>query len=97
MCTVLLPPAVSPVAVDIYINNIKNINVDKNSSRGSRVVSCGRTDREGDRDRRTQTKKDTDRQTDRQTDRGRDKETDREIDMTQLLVALLNFAKAPKN
>jgi hypothetical protein len=49
MCTVPLPPGVNPIAFDKYINKIKNMYVDKNSSRENRVYSLGRTDRPTDR------------------------------------------------
>ena len=52
----------------------------ENPSSGSRVAPCGQTDRRKDR------------QTDAQTDR----QTDRQTDMTKLIVALIDFGKAPK-
>jgi hypothetical protein len=53
-------------AVNKYINNIRNIDLNENWSRWRRVVSCGRTNR--DRDRQTQTERERERERDRQTD-----------------------------
>ena len=44
-CTVVLPRFVNPIAVNKYINNNRNIDLNKKSFRGSRVFPCGRTDR----------------------------------------------------
>ena len=44
-----------------------------------------------------QTDRQTSRETDRQTDRYAGRETERWTDMTKLMVAVVNFAKAHKN
>jgi hypothetical protein len=67
--------------LDRFSRKSSNINVHKNPSSGSQVVSCGRTD--------GQTETHTEEQTHRLTDR--------EGDMIQVTVALGNFVNSPKN
>jgi hypothetical protein len=66
-----------------------NIKFHENPFNGSRVVPCGRTDRQTDRQK--------DGQTDRQKDGEKDRQTDRQTDITNLIVAFHNFSKAPKS